>query len=68
MQIDANTASVLLGLFSLLNTALLVYQAVRLQSVHNAVDGAKDAAVVAATQAGHAAGMIEGAVGKSPTT
>lgn len=64
---DANTADVLLGLFGLANTALLVYQAVRLQQVHNTVNGAKEAAVDASRQAGFVAGMMQGSVGKRPT-
>jgi hypothetical protein len=62
MQIDQNTSNVLLGLFGVANTALLVYQAIRLQSVHTAVNGAKDAAVQAAT----AAGFMAGSQGSSP--
>jgi hypothetical protein len=49
--LDANTTNVILGLFGVLNTGLLVYQAIRLQSVHGLVNGAKDAAVQAATLA-----------------
>jgi hypothetical protein len=55
MQIDQNSANVLISLFAVLNTALLVFQAVRLQSVHHQVDGAKTAAVSAARDAGFAA-------------
>jgi hypothetical protein len=58
MTIDQNTAAVLLGAFGVLNTALLVYQAIRLQSVHSMVDGAKTAAVQAATLAGYAAAAV----------
>ncbi len=60
MSVDQNTANVLLGLFGVANTALLVYQAIRLQSVHSSVNGAKDAAVRAATLAGYAAGHDSG--------
>lgn len=57
MALDQNTTNVLLGLFGVLNTALLVFQAVRLQNVHTAVNGAKEAAVQAASLAGFAAGV-----------
>jgi hypothetical protein len=68
MAIDARLADVLIALFTLLNTALLVYNARRMQAVHALVNGAKDAAVEAATQAGIAAGLQAVAVGKSPTS
>ena len=55
-MIDQNTAAVLMGLFGVLNTALLVYQAVRLHQVGASVDGARAAAVDAA----HTAGLIAG--------
>jgi hypothetical protein len=57
MSIDANVAGVILGLFGVVNTALLVYQAVRLGQVHTAVDGAHAAALDAAHNAGLAAGI-----------
>jgi len=56
MSIDQNAANVLLGLFGVLNTALLVYQAIRLHGVPAAVNGAKEAAVQAASLAGFTAG------------
>jgi hypothetical protein len=59
MSIDRNTAEVLVALFAMLNTALLVYQAVRLQGVHSAVNGAKDAALSAARNAGFAAAYAQ---------
>jgi hypothetical protein len=58
--IDQGTAQVLLGLFGVLNTGLLVYQAVRLQNVHAAVNSARDAAVDAAHTAGVVAGLRAG--------
>ena len=63
------TAAVLLGLFGVINTALLVYQAVRLGQVHSAVDGAHAAAVEAAHNAGVVRGLIagQGPVGNFPT-
>ena len=64
---DQYTANVLISLFTLLNTALLVYNATRMQRVHELVNGAKDAAVEAATQAGLAAGLHAALVGESPT-
>ena len=67
MAIDARLADVLIALFTLLNTALLVYNATRMQRVHELVNGAKDAAVEAATQAGLAAGLHAALVGGSPT-
>jgi hypothetical protein len=65
MALDQPTAAVLLGLFGVLNTALLVYQAVRLNQVHTSVNGAHDAAVDAAHNAGLAAGLVA-AQGRPP--
>jgi hypothetical protein len=56
MMLDQNSTNVILGLFGLANTALLVYQAVRLAQVHGAVNGVKAAAVEAA----HNAGVVQG--------
>jgi hypothetical protein len=63
------TAAVLLGLFGVINTALLVYQAVRLGQVHSAVDGAHAAALEAAHNAGVVRGIMasSGSVGDFPT-
>jgi hypothetical protein len=58
MFIDDNTTKVLLALFAVANTALLVYQAVRLERVHTAVNGAATAALAAAHDAGVAAGIL----------
>jgi hypothetical protein len=55
VAIDANLSAVLLGLFGLANTALLVYQAIRLNQVQKVVNGAKTAAERAAFSAGMAA-------------
>jgi hypothetical protein len=60
LQLDQNLANVLLGLFGVFNTALLVYQAVRLGQVHSAVDGAHAAALEAAHNAGVVRGLIAG--------
>lgn len=59
MILDQNTTSVVVALFALLNTGLLVYQAIKLQAVHTTVDGARDAAVIAATAAGKAAVLAD---------
>jgi hypothetical protein len=67
MSIDQPTAAVLLGLFGVVNTALLVYQAVRLGQVHTAVDGAHAAALEAAHNAGVVRGLVAGQ-GPSVTT
>jgi hypothetical protein len=56
-MLDQNFANVLIAFFALVNTGLLVYQATRLQSVHRAVDGAKDAAVATAAILGVTSGM-----------
>jgi hypothetical protein len=64
---DSGIAGVLIAFFTLLNTALLVYNANRMSSVHKLVDGAKDAAVEAAQQAGIAAGLHARVVGELPT-
>ena len=63
------TAAVLLGLFGVLNTALLVFQSVKLGQVHTAVDGAHAAAIEAAHNAGVVRGIMAstGAVGDFPT-
>lgn len=66
-MINSYTADVLLGLFGLLNTALLVYQAVRLNQVHHSVNGARAAAVEASRQAGFLTGVMHATVGKIPT-
>jgi hypothetical protein len=58
MILDQNTTNVLLGLFGVIQTALLVYQAVRLGQVHHAVDGAQNAAVEAAHNAGVVRGLL----------
>jgi 2-methylcitrate dehydratase PrpD len=60
MQLDQNSTAALLGLFGVVNTALLVYQAVRLGQVHGAVNGAQRAAVEAA----HNAGVVRGLLGR----
>lgn len=58
----------LLGLFGLANTALLVYQAVRLNQVHSTVNGTAAAAVEAAHNAGVVVGLMQNRpVVKSPT-
>jgi hypothetical protein len=54
--IDMNLAAVLISLFTLCNTALLVYQTVHLHSVPANVDGRAAAAIKEA----HAAGLSEG--------
>lgn len=58
MTLDDNTARVILALFGVFNTAMLVYQAIRLGQVHSAVNGAQAAAVDAAHNAGVAAGIL----------
>ena len=58
MLLDDNTAKVVLALFGVINTALLVWQGVRLAQVHSAVNGAQTAAVEAAHNAGIAAGIL----------
>jgi hypothetical protein len=63
MTFDPSLAQVLIGLFGVINTALLVYQAVRLGQVHTAVDGAHAAAVEAA----HNAGVVRGLMAAQPT-
>jgi hypothetical protein len=63
---DSATAQVVVAIFGVANTALLVYQAVRLNQVHETVNGAKQAAVEAAHQSGYVAGLMA-PVGKSPT-
>jgi hypothetical protein len=55
---DPDTVKIVLALFGVINTALLVYQAIRLGEVHSAVNGAKDAAVTAAHQAGVVQGLL----------
>lgn len=58
MTLDANVAGVLVALFAVTNTALLVWQSVRLGQVHTAVNSALDASVAAAHAAGVAAGVL----------
>jgi hypothetical protein len=58
MFLDDNTARVLLAAFGVVNTALLVWQAVRLGQVHTAVNGAQTAAIAASRDAGVAAGIL----------
>jgi len=56
--LDDNTTKIILALFAVCNTALMVYQAIRLGQVHSAVNGAATAAVAAAHDAGVAAGIL----------
>ena len=58
MLLDNNLTAILLALFGVVNTSLLVYQAVRLGQVHTAVDGAHAAAVEAAHNAGVVRGLL----------
>ena len=66
MTFDPSLAQVLIGLFGVVNTALLVYQAVRLGQVHSAVDGAAAASATAAHNAGVVVGLMAAASGTPP--
>lgn len=57
MTIEAPLAAVLTAFFALLNTGLLVFQAVKLAKVHGAVNGALAVAVRSATIQGLTAGV-----------
>lgn len=57
MIVEPTVAQIVLAVLGIINTALLIYQQQKLGAVHQAVNGAKDAAVQAASMAGWQAGV-----------